>query len=154
MKKKDKNILKRGLIETSDDFTSNLMKKINAEEMALTSVLSQHGLLEAPTDFTAQVMQKLEGKVASTLYTPVISKRVWVGIAAAATVIVLLVLISDQSTSGNSRISENVEQTLNGFHSFFSNGSIFLYLLSGALLFSIGLVFEQRFNSDRKMNPD
>ena len=154
MKKKNQNILKKGLIETNDDFTSNLMSKINAEEKAMNSVLSQYGTLEAPVDFTAQVMQRLAGKVASTQYAPVISKRVWAGIAVAATVIVLLVLISDQSTSSNSGLSENVEQTLNGFQSFFTNGSIFLYLLIGTLLFSIGLVIEQRLSSNRKMNSD
>jgi hypothetical protein len=154
MKKKDKNILKKGLIQTNDDFTSNLMSKINAEEKALNSVLSQYGTLEAPVDFSAQVMQKLEGKVASAAYTPVISKRVWTGIAVAATVIVLLALIFDQNTTGNSGLNENVEKTLNGFQSFFTNGSIFLYLLMCTLLFSIGLVIEQRLNSNQKLNSD
>ena len=154
MKKKANNILKKGLIETNDDFASNLMNKINAEEQALNSVLSQHGSLDAPTDFTAQVMKQLEGKVAASAYTPVISKRVWLGIAAAISAIVLLVLFNDQNTSSNSELSENVEQTLNSLYSFFTKGSIFIYLLLGTLLFSIGLVIEQRLNSNGKLNSD
>lgn len=154
MKKKGHNILKKGLIETNDDFTSTLMNKINTEEKALKSVLSQHGSLNAPIDFTAGVMHQLEGKVASPAYTPVISRRVWLGIAASISIIVLVTLFSDQSTSADSVLSGNVEQALNGIQSFCTNGSIFLYLLVGTLLFSIGLVVEQRMKSNHKLESD
>jgi len=144
MEKKDKDILKKGLEETSFDFTSKVMNQLNAEETALSNVLSKHGALETSPDFTLQLMSQLEGKSAKVEYTPVISKTMWMGIA--AMVIGMVVLIFAFGTESNSEyaVGENLKNLSTSVGSFFTQGSTFMYILFAALIFSIALVVEQR----------
>ena len=60
MEKKNKDILKDGLMETKKDFASNLMDRIDAEEKALSYVLSKSSAMETSPDFTTNLISKLE----------------------------------------------------------------------------------------------
>lgn len=144
MEKKDKDILKKGLMETKPDFTSSLMNQINAEDIAMKNVLSEHASLNPSADFTANLMSKLEGKVPAKVYTPVISKRAWAAIAAVFVgIIVLSVSVSQQSPT-ETVIDLNIDDMSKKLTSFFSNMSMIMYLGFGVLTFAIGLLVEQR----------
>ena len=146
MEENKKEILKKGLIKTDPDFTSNLMNKINAEEAVLSNVLSRHGSVSTSTDFTAQLMSKLEGKTSRAPYTPVISKKVWFGIAAVFIGLISITLFSGTEGSRELGIEAGFQSIKNGVDSFLSNGSIFRYIMLGVLLLSVGFVIEQRVN--------
>lgn len=144
MEKKKKDILKSGLMETKMDFTSNLMGRIDAEEKALSNVLSQNSSMETSSDFTAQLMSKLEGKVPSKPYGSVISKQAWVGIAAVFVGIIVLALMTIGQEGGTLKYDIQIEEVTNSFVSFFQNSPIFTYTSLGLLILTIGLLFEQR----------
>ncbi|MDX2359568.1 MAG: hypothetical protein QNK23_02100 [Crocinitomicaceae bacterium] len=137
-----KHILKKGGLEAGAGFTSKLMEQINAEETALSNVLSKHGAEQPSVDFTAQLMSQLEGKTPKVPYTPVISKRTWIGIAAAFIGVFILTMFSGGEASGrlNPETLQTVKDTVSGF---FSNGSLFTYLILGALLLSLALFLDQ-----------
>ena len=150
MEKKDKNILKKGLLETSPNFTSNLMDQINAEEKALSTVLSTSGKLETSSDFTAQLMAQLEGTSPAMVYSPVISKRIWYVLATLfVAVIGLAVFFGNGGAKG--RINLNLSNITDRFESFFQMNSSMLYLVFAVLVFSIGLVVEQRIGKKKNI---
>lgn len=144
MEENKKEILKKGLMKTDTDFTSNLMNKINSEETALSNVLSKHGSVSTSPDFTAQLMGQLEGKSPAVPYTPVISKRTWIGIAAMFIGLICLTLFSGTDGSIDLRIEDGFQNIKNGVGSFFSNGSTFYYVMLGILMLSVGLFIEQK----------
>ena len=144
MDQKDKDILKKGLEETTPDFTSRVMNQINAEEKALSNVLSKHGAMETSPDFTAELMAKLEGKKPAVPYTPVISKTVWMGLAAMLVGVIIFVFASGSSQPSTLQVSENLQNVTNDIGTFFTKGSAFMYILLGTLVLSIALVVEQR----------
>jgi hypothetical protein len=144
MEKNTRNILKKGLLKTESDFTSKIMDELNAEEKALSSVLLKHGELKTSVDFTAQLMQELEGKVPKKPYTPVISMRGWIGIAAVFTGVIVLLFSSGTNSSSEFVPNDKIEAVAAGISDFFKERSWFIYLLLGALLLSIALVLEQR----------
>ena len=131
-------------MKTDTDFTSNLMDKINAEETALSNVLSKHGSVSTSPDFTAQLMGQLEGKSPAIPYTPVISKRTWIGIAAMFIGLISLTLFSGTEGSLDLRIEDSFQNIKNGLGSFFSNGSVWHYVMLGIFVLSIGLFVEQK----------
>ena len=143
MDEKKKNILKSGGMEVGSDFTSKIMGQINAEETALSNVLSRHGDMETSADFTAQFMTQLEGKSPKALYKPVISKNTWIGLAAAFIGVIVMVIFSGGEGSGRLNM-ESVESVKNGIGEFFSGGALTPYLILGALLLSLALLFEQK----------
>jgi hypothetical protein len=144
MKENKKEILKKGLMKTDTDFTSKLMNKINAEEEALSNVLTRHGSVSTSPDFTAQLMSQLEGKSTAIPYEPAISKKAWIGIAAMSIGLVFFTLISGTENSRELGIEEGFGRVMNDVGTFFSGGSIFNYVMLGSLLLSIGLVVEQK----------
>ncbi|MFK7784499.1 MAG: hypothetical protein AB8B56_05280 [Crocinitomicaceae bacterium] len=149
MEKKKTNILKDGLMETKMDFASNLMDRIDAEEKAMSNVLSNNSAMETSEDFTAKLMSKLEGKVPAKPYTSVISKQAWIGIAAVFVGIIILSLLTIGQEGSSIRYSHEIEQATNTFVSFFQNSPIFTYSSIGLLLITVGLLFDQRL---RKMS--
>lgn len=145
MEKKNNDILKKGLMETKVDFTSNLMDRINAEEKAMSTVLSENGVLETSPDFTIELMSKLDGKVPAKPYSSVISKQAWIGIAAVFFgVIVLALMTTGQEGTGLINYNIQMEVATNSFVSFFKNSPIFTYSSLGLLILTVGLLFEQR----------
>ncbi|MFT5777912.1 MAG: hypothetical protein ACI837_000860 [Crocinitomicaceae bacterium] len=146
MEKKNTNILKKGLLKTESDFTSKLMDQLDAEDKALASLLTKQGALETSPDFTAQLMTELEGKRPKVPYTPVITLRGWIAAAAVFAGIIILTLFI--GTTGPSEFVENdkIEAFKSGIGEFFKERSLFIYLLLGALLLSVGLFLEQRSN--------
>jgi formate-dependent nitrite reductase membrane component NrfD len=144
MEKKDKDILKKGLEETSFDFTAKVMNQLDAEETALSTILSKHGAMETSQDFTLQLMSQLEGKSAKVEYTPVISKAAWIGIAAMVIGMVVLIFAFGADGSSKYAVGDNLKQLSTSVGSFFTQGSTFMYLLLAALVFSIALIVEQR----------
>jgi hypothetical protein len=147
MEKKDKDILKKGLMETKSDFTSSLMNQINAEDIAMKNVLSEHGSLSPSADFTSNLMSQLEGKVPAKVYTPVISKRAWAAIAAVFIGVVILTLSVAQQNPGEAGVDLNIDNLSKGMTSPFKNLSTILYVGFGVLALAIGLVVEQRLSS-------
>lgn len=144
MDENKKELLKKGLVTTDTDFTSKLMTKINAEETALSNVLSKHGSVSTSTDFTAQLMTKLEGKTPVIQYEPVISKSAWIGIAALFIGIISLTFFFGSEGSLEFRLGNGFQNVKNGIGSFLSKGSAFLYILIGAFILSVGLFVEQK----------
>ncbi|MDG1331881.1 MAG: hypothetical protein P8P74_06105 [Crocinitomicaceae bacterium] len=144
MEKKKKGILKSGLMETKMDFTSNLMDRIDAEEKALSNVLSKSNAMETSDDFTAQLMLKLEGKVPAKPYKSIISKRAWTGIAAVFVGIIVLSLLTIGQEGGSLKYDLEIEEATNTFVSFFQNSPGFTYSSLGLLVLTFGLWVEQR----------
>lgn len=144
MEENKDNILKKGLLKTDDSFTSNLMDKINAEESALSIVLSRHGQVGVSDEFTAQLMSKLEGKEASISYKPVISKKAWFGIAAVFIGLITLTVFSGSEESYNIDIENNLQSIKTSITSLTSSGATLYYLMFGTLLLSFGLIIEQK----------
>lgn len=151
MEKKDKNILKKGLMETKSDFTSNLMDQINAEEKALSNVLSTDGKLETSPDFTALLMAQLEGESPAMVYKPVISKRVWYGLATVFVGVVGLAIFFGSAGPNKAHFDLNLSSVSSQFESLFQIGSTVTYAIFGVLVFSIGLVVEQRISRKKRM---
>lgn len=149
MEKKDKNILKKGLMETKSDFTSNLMDQINAEEKALSNVLSSDGKLETSPDFTALLMEKLEGKSPALVYKPVISKKVWYALAAVFVGVVGLVVFFGSTGSEKAHFDIDFSKVASEFGALSEMGSTVAYAIFGVLVFSVGLVVEQRISRRR-----
>jgi len=85
--KKDKNLdkfLKENInIERSSlDFTNKVMQQIVADEKnkekALFSLLQKNLLEEPSADFTSNIMSLLKPYAKTSVYTPVIGKKVWI----------------------------------------------------------------------------
>ena len=144
MEKKNNDILKKGLMETKMDFTSNLMDKINAEEKALSTVLSKSGSLETSKDFTIDLMSKLEGRVPVKPYESVISKRAWIGIAAVFIGVVVLTLLANDQVESSIKYDLGLDKITNSLVQFFKFSPVLTYICFGSLLFTLGLIYEQR----------
>lgn len=151
MEKKNKDILKQGMMETRSDFTLSIMDKINTEEAALADVLNKQEVLKPSLNFTVELMTQLEGKVPTKTYTPIISKRTWVFIA--ATFIAMTVVVLSKAQPGSSQAIDYLNSLdLSGKISSVFKGSYgVLYIGLGVLALSIGLTVEQRFG--KKVNP-
>ena len=147
MENKGKNILKKGMMETKSDFTSSLMDQINLEEKALSNVLSEHGSMHTSNDFAASIMSQLEGKIPSKIYTPVISKQVWIGIAAVLVGIVVLTISLVNIGPSHTNFDFNPEAITTAFSSFFKNSPTVVYVGLGVLFLSVSLLLEQRIGS-------
>jgi hypothetical protein len=144
MEKKNNDILKKGLMETKMDFTSNLMDKINAEEKALSTVLSKSGSLETSKDFTIDLMSKLEGRVPVKPYESVISKRAWIGIAAVFIGVIVLTLLANDQVESSIKYDLGLDKITNSLVQFFKFSPVLTYICFGSLLFTLGLIYEQR----------
>ena len=151
MEKKNKDILKQGMMETRSDFTLSIMDKINTEEAALADVLNKQEVLKPSLNFTVELMTQLEGKVPTKTYTLIISKRTWVFIA--ATFIAMTVVVLSKAQPGSSQAIDYLNSLdLSGKISSVFKGSYgVLYIGLGVLALSIGLTVEQRFG--KKVNP-
>lgn len=136
--------LKKGILDTEADFTSNVMNTINSEETRMSNLLSKHGMISPSTDFTAQLMRQLEGKSPVVPYTPVISKKAWIGIAAFFIGVIIFTLFSGTNDPKGSLLNDEINQFTTIMESLFSNGSAFPYLMFGVLILSIGLIIEQK----------
>ena len=141
------NILKKGLEKPSGDFTKNLMQQIEAEERSLNCALKEHGELTTTPDFSANLMSKLEGMTPKRPYEPVISKRIWGGIAAVLAVIIALVF----TTSGSEVSSLPIKLSKLDFNFMMKleSNPILVYTICGVLLLSIALLTEQRLTSKK-----
>lgn len=151
MEEKNKDLLKQGMMETKPNFTSSIMDQINAEEEALSTVLSEQGVMKPSLNFTANLMAQLEGKVPAKTYAPIISKRTWIFIAAAC--IALTIFVFSTAQQGSSQVSEylNTMDLSSKVSSVFKESYGLLYIAFGVLVLSIGLTIEQRFG--KKINP-
>ncbi|MFT5860415.1 MAG: hypothetical protein ACI865_002528 [Flavobacteriaceae bacterium] len=145
MKKDENDILKKGILKPTSDFTSGVMGKINAEEKALANVLSAQGGMKTSSDFTSQLMAQIGTSTPSTPYVPVISKRVWIGIAAVFIGVLVLAGFYTESGSGQIDLQNNLQKVSDDISASVKSGPIFTYLLVGALILSLGLFIEQRF---------
>lgn len=144
MEENKKDILKKGLLKTDTDFTANLINKINADEAALSKVLTKHGTVSTSVDFTAQLMSQLEEKTPAIPYKPVISRPAWIAIAAIFIGFIGLTLFSGTENSHQLGIEGGLQNLKNGVDAIFSGDSTFQYFMLGALLLSLGLVVEQK----------
>jgi hypothetical protein len=151
MEKKNNDILKQGMMETKSDFTSSIMDQINAEEEALAAVLSEQGGMKPSLNFTTNLMTQLEGKVPAKVYTPIISKRSWIFIAAAFIAIIAIALSTAQPESSDASKYLNSLNLSGKISSVFKGTYGLLYIGFGVLALSIGLRIEQRLG--KKMNP-
>ena len=142
MSKREKDILKKGMEKTSFDFTSDVMKTINKEEQALSTVLMEHATLKPSDTFTAQLMQKLEGKVPAKAYEPVISRFTWITICAALIGVVVLI-VTMGSVESKYSFGNNLKDVSQSIGNFFSNSSYFTYSIIGLLALSLGLLIDQ-----------
>lgn len=144
MEENKKDILKKGLMKTDVDFTSKLMDKIDVDETALSNVLSKHGSVPTSSDFTASLMGQLEGKSPAIPYSPAISRKAWIGVAAVSIGVICLSLFSGTESFREFGIEKSFQNFAGGVATFFSSGSIFNYLVLGGLVLSLGLFIEQR----------
>ena len=149
MGKKNKDILKKGLMETKTDFTSNLMDKIITEEKVLSNVLSKNGSLETSKDFTLELMSKLEDKRSSKVYRPVISKSAWIGIAAIFTGVIVLAFLTSGMEASSFKYHLQLEKVTGGIASLYKYSYVFTYTSFGIFMLTLALLFEQR---SRKMS--
>ena len=151
MEKKDKNILKKGIMETKSDFTSNLMDQINAEEKALSNVLTSNAKLETSPDFTSLLMAQLEGKSPAVVYKPVISKKTWFVLASLFLGVVGLAIFFGNANAKDARFHIDLSEIADQFESLFQASSGVVYLVFGVLILSIGLLVEQRLSKSKNL---
>lgn len=144
MEEQKNKLLKKGILETEADFTSNVMNSINSEETRMSNLLSKYGMVEPSADFTTQLMRQLEGKSPAVPYTPVISKKAWIGIAAVFVGVIILTLFSGTNNPKGTLFDDELNQLTTMLDALFSDGSAFPYLMLGGLILSIGLVIEQK----------
>ena len=140
------NILKKGLEKPSLDFTNNLMQQVEAEEKSLSRIVKEHAEMTTSPNFSKELMSQLEGISPKKPYEPVISKRIWMGIAAVLAVVFTFVFATSESTPTSDKFSINLEQIDLSFFDKFESNPILTYAICGILLLSIALLTEQRLN--------
>lgn len=145
-----KNILKKGLEKPSVDFTKNLMQTIEAEEKSLSRTVQEHAQEKPSTDFSTGLMSQLEGMSPKKPYEPVISKRIWMGIAAIIAVVFTVVFATSGSTSASNKFSFNLDRIDFNFADKFESSPILTYTICGVLLLSIALLAEQRLKQEKE----
>lgn len=144
MEEQKNKLLKKGILDTNADFTSNVMNTLTTEEFRMSGLLAKHGIESPSSDFTTQLMRQLEGKSPAIPYTPVISKKAWIGIAAFFIGVIIFTLFSGTNDPKGSLLNDELNQFTTITESLFSNGSAFPYLMFGVLILSIGLIIEQK----------
>ena len=143
---KDQNkILKKGIEKPSLDFSKNLMNQIEAEEMTLSRAIREHGSLNTSDNFVTDIMGQLEGLSPKRPYQPVISKRIWLGIAAVFTTIFLITALTPHS--GQTVLPINLDQFDLNLAEKFESNRIFIYSICGVLILSVALLAEQKLTS-------
>jgi hypothetical protein len=152
MEKKNKDILKKGLMEPSSDFTSSIMNQIKKEDRAISNILSEKGSMTTSPDFTANLMSQLDGKKVPVVNPPLISKGVWIGIAAMVIGVITLTLFSSGSTSVDTSFSNQFDNVSKSLRAFFSGNFTLLYVIFGVLLLSVGLLLEQRLGNKKSFD--
>jgi hypothetical protein len=145
MKQKDKNIDIQGLEKPSSSFTSNVMKGIDAEELALSNIILRHGMVSPSPEFTAQLMPQLI-PAALTEYKPVISKSFWVGLAAILVTLIMWTLTSGTENSNALLVGEGLSHMSESFVHLLTTSTLIKYVLISVLGVSMLLVIEQRFS--------
>lgn len=140
---KDQNkILKKGIEKPSLDFSKNLMSQIDKEEMSLSRVLQKHGELNPSISFTADLMGQLEGLSPKRPYQPVISKKIWYGIAAVFLTTFVIMGLTPHSKS--SYLPFNLGEIDFSVPKSLGSNSLFVYIICAVLIFSIALLTEQK----------
>ena len=141
MEENDKNKIKSGLEQPSSDFSKNIMRKIDSEEIAMKNILTKHSLDTPSISFADSVVAGIEIKNL-TPYKPVISKYVWYGMAAMFVGFSIFMFanttITDQTIS--SRLG-NVSET---FNSLFTTIPYLSYSIMAVLGISALLLLDQR----------
>ncbi len=93
--------------QTGNNFTGKLMQKIikggNMEEFAMRQLAKKYLPEHTPEEFTTKVMQKITADSKSTVYQPVISKKIWMVIFSFLSVFIITVLFF--SVKGNQQTS-------------------------------------------------
>ena len=148
--KNQHNILKKGIEKPSLDFNKKLMQEIEAEEKSLNQVIQKHGNMTTSPDFTQSLMGKLEGLTPKQPYEPVISKRIWVGIAAAFITVLTLVFTTSGLGPSGLELPISVQQIDFSFVHEFESNSILIYTICGVLLLSVALLTEQRLTQKKE----
>ncbi len=142
---------KAGMESPSKDFTAQLMQQIEAEERALSSLISNHGKLETSDAFLAGVMEQLEGKSVARPYRPVIPKAVWAGIAAVFTGLALFLSFSGQ-TGSDSSLDKRYDSVLESFNAFFAGSGFLHYILIPTTAVALILLLDLGFRKKRGMS--
>ncbi len=145
-----KNILKKGLEKPSVDFTKNLMQAIEAEEKSLSRVVQEHAEEKPSTDFSTNLMSQLEGMSPKKPYEPVISKRIWMGIAAIIAIVFAVVFATSGSTSTSGKFSFNFDRIDLSIADKLESNPVLTYAICGVLLLSIALLAEQRLKQKKE----
>lgn len=133
----------KGLHKVGGDFTSKLMQKIDKEEIALSNILQEHGMVKTSADFTTQLLTQLDNKRVRVKYSPVISLRAWIVISAVFLGVIGLIIYSTP-TEQTGDYSDYVNGMINVVSGFIQSFTSMSYIFVTILLFSFGLLFEQR----------
>lgn len=108
--KKIDDFIKEGLeVEnTSLNFSNIVMQQIQAldleKEKALTSLLQKYTLKEPSLNFTTNVLSEIHLNSKTSVYQPVISKKVWYAIFSIVILVVSYVLFSLEGASSQSNM--------------------------------------------------
>lgn len=148
MKKEEKDLYESSIEKAPADFTSNVMREIEANEEGWSKVLSKNVALTPSDDFTLDLMEKLEGKAPKTPYDPVIPKWFWMTIACLFVGVGIFVFSFTEASSETSYVSAHVQQT-NELVDSLANSSILVYTVLGILLLSVALFIEQSIGKKR-----
>lgn len=142
MKENDKDKIKKGLEQPSSDFSKNIMQKIDAEEVAMKSVLSRHSLDSPSTSFTDSIMSRIEvGKI--TPYKPVISKYAWYGMAAMF-IGVIAFIFANTTITGQSKLSTRLGSVAESLSTLFTKIPYLSYSVMAVLGISLLLLLDQK----------
>lgn len=145
-----RNILKKGLEKPSVDFTKNLMQSIEAEEKSLSRIIKDHGEVQPSVNFKEDLMSQLAGMSPKKPYEPVISKRIWIGIAAILAVVFTVVFATSGAAPKSEKFSISLEKIDFSFIENLDSNPMLTYTICGVLLLSIALLAEQRLKQKRE----
>lgn len=119
-----------GMESPSGDFTSRLMKELEAEELALSRVLRQDALLEPSSSFVAAVAGQVEKTTLRRPYQPVIPRYAWYILAACfAGMVAFLSNMPSTETSSATDVSKRITSFGEELNQLFAHHSFFSYLL-------------------------
>lgn len=135
MKEIEKKLFKKTIENPSPDFASKVMMSINTEEKALSNALMQHTKESSSSSFTEAVMGQLEKKKTS-FYQPIISKKIWFGIACCFVLIISLTFIMTSKNADTTTFvpTYQFDKTLPLFKSPYASYSILTILGISLLL--------------------
>jgi len=122
----------------------------------LTEKIMKEASLESPSlDFTANIMSQLNSKTASIVYKPLISKNVWILVAACIAILVVFsfnIEISESRLVDLSQVKEQLKFSLKSLVPQIKVSKTFLYSIVFLAFFILAQIPYFKYNYNKRFN--